>query len=410
MEILLQLSKKFPLQSWVSLLLAATLLALPLSSTGKSIAAVLSVITIIMIPEFRRDLRFVLFEKWSLAALALFSIAVLACLWSPADWGDKGFVIEKYSKLLYLPILAVGFQDAKTRQLALYAFLLAVTITCMLSILKFHGFLSFFQFNPDRVFRNHIMTGFMVAFGTYLSFLFAYRHSGYSRYGYVLLGLLFSYQELFVNGGRTGYVLYFLMMGLLIVQLCSLKQAIVASLLVITVFAGSYSLSPVMKGRVNALVLQIKAYQQNQKDSDIGFRLQFHDYAHQLFNRHPLFGNGTASFTYFYAKEAPVPGWFWKLWEPHSQYWLIAAEFGLLGITGLFLLFFSLIRASFQLNQMRVIAFAMLLPFMIGNLSDSLLFYSGSGYFFLLFMALCLGEKVELDKNKRLDNRTSFRL
>lgn len=400
MDTSLSFSQRFPLQKWASALLIATLLTLPMSSTAKSICLSLSLITILLIPSFRADIISLLSTKWFRAGFLLFVLALIACFWSPASFGDKKFIIEKYSKLLYFPILVVGFQDAKTRQMSLYAFLLAMIITCLLSVLKFHGFLQALNFNPDHVFRNHIMTGFMVAFAAYLSWLFAYRQQGYTRLVYGALALLFSYQVLFVSGGRTGYVIYLLLMSILVLQLCTWKQAIAGVFLVCAVFVTSYFASPVMKGRVDAIAQQLQGYQHNQKDTDIGLRLQFHDYAHQLFNRHPVVGNGTGSFTYYFDKERPVAFWTWKLQEPHSQYWLIAAEFGLLGIAVLAFFFFSIIQTSLQLDRMKVIAFAMLIPFMIGNLSDSLLLYSGSGYFFLLFMALCFGEQLELSKQK----------
>ena len=111
---------------------------------------------------------------------------------------------------------------------------------------------------------------------------------------------------------------------------------------------------------------------------------------------------------YYYDKERPVDFSIWKtktLLEPHSQYWLIAAEFGLLGIAALSYFFFSLLQASWRLHKMKFMACAMLVPFAIGNLSDSLLFYSGSGYFFILFMAMFLGEEFEYNKRDVADGQ-----
>lgn len=395
MDTFISTSAKLPLQRFLPFLLALTLLVLPLSSSAKSICLSLSLLTIIAIPTYRADLRTLFSANWVRAAFALFCIALIACLWSPANFSDKLFVVEKYSKLLYLPVLVVGFQRASTRQLSLHAFLVAMIITCVLSILKFHGFLQAFNFDPDHVFRNHIMTGFMVAFAAYLSFLFGYRQGGFVRLAYGVLGLMFTYQVLFISGGRTGYVIYLLLMMLLVLQLCSWRQAILGLALVLALFGTAYMASPVMKMRVDAIAQQINGYQHNEKDTDLGLRLQFHDFAYKLFRQHPFIGNGSASFTHHFEIEKPVSSWVWRLWEPHSQYWLVAAEFGLLGVVVLLFFFVSLIQVSWHLNKMRVIAFAMLVPFMIGNLSDSLLFYSGSGYFFLLFMALCLGEIFE---------------
>ena len=82
--------------------------------------------------------------------------------------------------------------------------------------------------------------------------------------------------------------------------------------------------------------------------------------------------------------------------EPHSQYWLIASEFGLLGCISFVFFLGCLIGASLRLKTLKPLAFAVLLPFIAGCWSDSLLFYSGTGYFFILFMALCLGEQDDV--------------
>jgi O-antigen ligase len=387
-------AQKFPLQRSVPLLLAATLLVLPISSTGKSICLSLSVIAIVLVPDYRSELIRFFAKEWCKAAILLFCVAVVASLWSPASNYEKMYVIEKYSKLLYLPILVVGFREARTRQMGLHAFLLAMLITCFFSILKFCGYLPTLAIEPDSVFRNHILTSSMVASAAYLSLLFAFRQQGIARLLYGILALLFSYQMLFINGSRTGYIIYLLLMMLFIIQVFSWRQAIFGVFLISTAFAISYSQSVVLKERVNLMVSELIKYKENDdKNTAVGYRLQFHKFAHQLYNRHPLLGNGTSSFRYYFRAENPVPAWAHELMEPHSQYWLIAAEFGIFGLAALLFLFLSLIKASWHLDSMRPIAFAILLPFFLGNLSDSLLFYSGSGYLFILFMAMCLGEQ-----------------
>lgn len=395
METLVSSLPIFSIQRWIPIYLAATLLALPLSSTAKSIFLSISVLAILLTPTYRTGLTSLFAKGWCRAAIFLFCIALVGCLWSPASLSEKILVLEKYSKLLYLPILVLGFRYAKTRNNSLHAFLLAMIITSGLSVLKFHGYLPFLDINPDGVFRNHIMVGFMLALAAYLSALFFYQQQGRKRLIYGFLFLLFSYHEFFVNIGRTGYVIYFLLMGLLILQLCSWRQAVVGILALFAVLTLVYTQNTKVNTRINEIVWEYNRYHQNDVVSGVGFRLQFHKFAHQLFNRHPLLGNGTGSFTYYFRTERPVPAWSHTLLEPHNQYWLVASEFGLLGVAALFLLFFSLFKASLHLDTMRPIAFAMLIPFILGNLTDSLLFYSGSGYFFILFMALCLGEQLD---------------
>ncbi len=103
-------------------------------------------------------------------------------------------------------------------------------------------------------------------------------------------------------------------------------------------------------------------------------------------------GNGSASFQYLYHEENPIPARGRELLEPHSQYWLIAAEWGILGLAALTFFFAGLWIACWRLKTMRPLAMAIFLPFVLACYTDSLLLYSGTGYFFLMMMALCLGE------------------
>ena len=384
---------------WIPIWLCLAVLAFPLSTSVQSFCLGIALIDILSIAEYRRDLLKLISSTWFKATLFLFGLALIACLWSPASASQIAIVFDKYIKLLYLPILVVGFQNPKTRTFSMHAFLLAMLITCGISILKYHGYLQSFKINPDHVFRNHIITGLLVSFAMYLSCLFSYFKSGYTRIAYGLLAIVFTYQVLFINGGRTGYVIYLLLMLIFVLQVSTWRQAIAGILLVSAFLTGSYIASPIMKIRVDEISQQIKQYQQNEKDTEIGFRLQFHDFAHKLFNQHPIRGNGTASFGHYFGHKKSTPIEFSNLLEPHSQYWLVAAEFGLLGVFALLFFFISLLQASRNLNKMKYISFAIILTFMIGNLSDSLLFYSSSAYFFIFFMALCLGESLEITKH-----------
>jgi O-antigen ligase len=386
--------RDWPIETWVAYFLAASLFAIPVSSTAKSILTVIALGLIAFSPSYRLDMIKTLSKPWCQATLALFFVAIAACLWSPASFNEESMVLSKYSKLLYLPILVVGFRDERARRLSLYAFLSAMLLTCLLSILKDWGLLDFHGIDPGEVFRNHIMTSYMMAFAAYLACFLFFKQQGVMRVVFALMALLFSYQVLFINTGRTGYVIYLLLMVLLILQSFSWRQALLALVLGASFFATTFYFSPVMQEGVHHAITDLKNYEHNKdKDTNVGFRLQFHDYAHTLFQRHPWFGNGTASFMHLYHEENPIPARGRTLIEPHSQYWLVAVEFGLLGCFALAAFFGQLWLASWRLKRLRPIALGVLIPFFIGNLSDSLLFYSGTGYFFLFLMAICLAEE-----------------
>lgn len=392
----------------VSLLLSLSIFTLPISSTAKSIFFPLSILAIVYFPEFRRLFSLIYKKTWNAAILLILSFVVLGCFWSPAPLKDQLFELEKYSKLLYLPFLAIGFYHKKTRQFALYAFLFAMLITCFAALLKSLDvlWLHHSKFDPQRIFRNHIMTGFMMALAAYISALLFYQTKQRVRMVHALFFLMFTYQIFFLNIGRTGYVCYVVLMGLFLIQMLSWRQILFAMVMGLSLMGSLYYLNDTLQLRVNQVYLDWQEYRQGDKDSSIGYRLQFHEYAKQLFLRHPIIGNGTGSFTYHFREENPVPSWGTKLLEPHSQYWLSLAEHGVIGFTLLLFFYVSLLYEALNLKTMRPIAFAIIIPFMLINLSDSLLFYSGTGYLFIALMALCLGENVNAGTKPAIASNT----
>ncbi|WP_419420935.1 O-antigen ligase family protein [Legionella sp. D16C41] len=386
---------KYALKDVVTFLLAGLLFTIPISSSGKSIFAVLTIASILMFSEYRLQIKHVLGQAWCRALLVFVGLTLVACFWSPADIKVKLFVLEKYSKLLYLPIFLVGFRNKQVRLIGLHAFLVAMALTALLSIGKKFNILTLSYLDADQVFRNHIMTSMMMVFATYLSGYLLFRQKGnLSRFFYGSLVIIYSYQILFINASRLGYLLYAILMILLIIQMLNWRQAMIGIVSVLLFWGLAYKVSSTMQIGVNALSDNFKYFQQS-KNTSIGFRLQFHSYAKNLFERHPLIGNGTGSFIHYFKKEDPIPAWGHKLLEPHSQYWLIAAEFGVIGLLIFAAFYCFLLKEALQLKEWRFAAIALLVSIAVGNLSDSLLFYSGSGYFFLVLMALFLSEKQD---------------
>lgn len=369
---------------------------IPLSPTLKSIYFILAGIGILLTPTYMRSFSFVLSQNWCKIALSFFLMVVISCLWTSANAHTCWSFIEKYSKLLYLPIFAIGFQNRKTRMIAIYAFILAMFLTCLISVSEI-GPITIRDVGPDdpgHVFFNRIVTSFMMAFAAYLSGLFVIRRTGIQRILFSLLLLLFSYQIIFVNTGRPGYVLYFILMMMLLIHLFPLKQLIIAMLCFSVLFIVTAKTSTIFKERIHEVVTEWNNYQSGEKKSALGYRLMYHQYATSLFLSNPIIGHGTGGFSHALEINNPWPEKA-GLMEPHGQYWLIASEYGLLGLTLLLGFLGTLLITAFRLHEMKMVMFGMLTAFAIANLSDSLLAFSAIGHLFVMFSALCMGEFVE---------------
>ena len=201
--------------------------------------------------------------------------------------------------------------------------------------------------DPGEVFYNHIATGYMIALGVYLAGLqaFSVEVNRWQRVFFLFMVLLGTYHILFINAGRTGYLVYVILMTLLILQKLSLKKAIIGIMLFCTMILLAYFLSSSMQRSSRIMFNDIRQLQQHQKNNSLGFRIQFHQYAQSLFKEHPILGIGTGGFSYRFSKDEPVPTWGKKLNEPHGQYWLTLAEQGLIGIV-LFLFFIGTLFAT----------------------------------------------------------------
>lgn len=385
------------------LLLAILIFSIPISPSLKSIGIVLITMLIFLMPSYQQRLYSIIFQPFSIAALTLVLIAYLSCFWGIASYPEQLAHAEKYFKLIYIPLLAVGFTNKKVRIAGIQVFLFASFLVCVMSIYK-HWTIDpsiipmAGEEPPDagKVFHNHIVTGYMMAFAAYLSGWFFLKNKGLERVGYSLLSLLFSYQVLFVNTGRTGYVVYFLLFALLLMQSFNSRRLFLI-LLIYSLFMGVVlvKVPSVLSTGISDAIDNLYHYQKDDKDTSVGFRLQFHEYAKSLFLKSPVIGQGSSGFLANFRIENPVPARGHPVAEPHSQYWLIASEFGIVGLLALAYFFISLLLVSFQLVEMKPVFIGLLIPFFFANLSDSFLTNTGVGYLFVLFTALCLGEYIE---------------
>lgn len=369
---------------------------IPLSPTIKSIVLWCIIGVLTFTPYYCKLCFYTWNSPWGRAAVAFFLFIIIASLWSPAPYEMQWMVISKYCKLIYLPILTIGFINPKTRNWSLNAYLGALCITCILSILKARGILLIGEIDDQgAIFYNHIVTGFMVSFASYLAGLFVFQYKGWARIVYLNVLLLTSYQVLFINNGKTGYITYFILMILLLAQKMSFRHAALGILLLCGIFSLSYNISSTMHIEVNELINDVQLWQQNNKDTSLGYRIDFHQYAQSLFKERPIWGIGTGGFKYQFSQDNPIPTWGNILTDPHSQYWMTLAEQGVIGFFLFICFLVSLFLTLFKLKETRPILLGFLIIFCIGCISDTIFCYSAAGYLLIVFSALCFGELLE---------------
>ena len=186
--------------------------------------------------------------------------------------------------------------------------------------------------------------------------------------------------------------MYAILLVVLIFQCVSFRKAPFYLFLLIPLLMFTMYQSETFQYGFQTALNNVQGYQSGDKNTSVGYRLQFSQYAKKLFFSSPILGLGTAGFSYHFRKDQPIPAWGVKLNDPHNQYLLTAAEYGVVGLVILFYFFFSLFLACRKLQETRYILIGLLCSFVVANLVDSFLLLSSTGYFFILFTALSLGE------------------
>lgn len=301
--------------------------------------------------------------------------------------------LSKYLKLLFIPIFALAYMNPKLRTWTINSYILVMVITCISLIVKSSGYIV--SVEPQRLVFNYIVTGFMVAFAGYLAALSLVESKGWQKMYYFLVIVLTTHHVFFINPSRGAYVTYIVLLALFLFQKCNIKLALLGFIVSLAVIGVFYTQSMSMQYRVQALFNDIKAMKVHQLNTSLGYRVQFHEYAKQLFKEHPVRGQGTGAYRYRFTKENPVPSWGITTPEPHSQYWMILSEFGSIGFILLWLFLGSLFISSFELKQTKPILLGILISFCIAASKDTVLSFSPIGFLLIVFSALSLGELME---------------
>ncbi len=367
-----------------SYLPALWIAALPFGPSVSSIFFILALLSFFINPPQWETLLTQMKQPWfiALGVLCLWTLTSLS--FSPEFNHDSATNLKKVFRFLLIPLLMQSFMDKKHQDIAINGFIIGMLITVVLSIIKLSFHLNWYHdHDPGHLFYNHINTGFLCVFAAFCSLEYFFRVRRY-KYAYLLSFFLLSVEILLINPGRAAYILYVAFLMLLIWLKSNNKLRWVYLAITPLVFMILIKFSHVLQTRLQDFYNDIEALNQGIQSTSIGYRLQFYHFSYLLFQKHILIGNGPGSFCYYFKLLNPVPDWSGPP-NPHSQYWLILVEEGLIGL-GLWLIFF------YQLwKKMEIIGQVFILLIAINSFSDAIL-YSCPGQLFLGIAALSLSK------------------
>ncbi len=378
-----------------SYLLMILIFLIPITTAGSSVLSVLILFCWLLIADFKNDWKLVASNPIAVASLFIFGLHIVGLLWTDdMTWGLV--FLKKSAKFLMLPVFMLYVKQQHIKYY-IAAFISSMMLSELLSYGIWFEIIQPFKHatvsNPTP-FVSHIIYNPFLALAIYIllsQFILERRPPIWIS----LLNIIFLLTmtcNMFITGGRSGYIGLIGMLCLLVFQRFK-GQFVIALILSIvlcsSVFGVAYSAKGLFKSRVDQTFYSLKHYNE-QKNTSAGKRLTWAINGFEMFLKHPLIGVGTGDFKREMADihqhnspEIEVPD------NPHNMYILWMGQFGVLGIFAVLWLFYSQLRMALYSNNPLIKHLGVALPvlYFIVNFGESYLLLHASGLLFAVMSA-----------------------
>ncbi len=280
----------------------------------------------------------------SMAALALFLLAIFGVLWADSlSWSERFRGLTPMAKLLGIPILIYHFSQSDRGRYVFYAFVASCTVLVMYSwvALYWPGLSVHYKSDqPGVPIKNYIDQSQGFVFCAFALAAIAIESLRRGQRVIAILSAMIAGALLanlaFVNVARTALVYSPVLAVLLAYRYLDRKQLGIACLALLVAIAGLWAISPNLQHKVSAAFTEYRIAQTGQETTSVGQRLELWTKSIELFKTAPIIGHGTGSARVLLTREAPKQAGSPVIGNPHNQTFLIAIQWGLFGVFALY--------------------------------------------------------------------------
>jgi len=201
--------------------------------------------------------------------------------------------------------------------------------------------------------------------------------------------------NLFINGGRTGQVVYLISILILFIMSFKnrLKGLILSITLLSTVFVAAYNLSPTFKNRFNYTISDITDMKKNHNYTRaFSKRVALWDIGYHQFLNKPFLGYGVGN------EMKPLTQYIKKLnysinalngySDNHNTFITIALQIGIFGLIASIMIFYYLLTLPFKSDFFKILNTIFVVSFILWSLGGNTMHLMNSLIFFALFAGL----------------------
>ena len=335
----------------------------------------------------------------------LILILFVSLMWTDPENLKFGF---KYiTRFWYiLPMLAI-FTSLKRSYIPyiVTAFLGGMFVSVIASFLIYFHIIPFEKFISEGAapFMHHTLYSIFLAFsiGILLKYFLSSQTLLY-RIIYGLLFLLFTI-NLFINIGRAGHLLFFMITPLVLVShyKVTIRSVGLTLLSIIVFFYLVFTFSSNFREKMELTYQNLNHISYS---TSLGARVGLNIVAKDIIAEHPVLGVGAGDYlsekTKMVDKKYPDRHYVRYLVHYHNQYAEFLVIAGIFGLLAYILIWIQIGRISVQNETMQAIKYLLLLTFVMASLIDAMFHLSRPLSLFALFLALLLAESKEERKNQ----------
>jgi len=349
------MKEQFFLSKVYQFLLVFLAFLLPLTVFGANLIIVLIVLIWLFSGNYKLKYRKIMSSKFLIASGLFYLLHVVGLIWtSDLKWGFE-MLHKMWYFILLLPVLYTIVQK-KYIKYYISAFLVAMSFSELVSYLIWFEIVPPFKmasvYNPVP-FMSHVSYNPILAFAIYLVAHEMFLNKDLGKFKFFMYSFFATTMtiNMFITGGRSGQVMFFAMLAILIFQFFQtekIKSLIVISILIPGIFFIAYQSSPLFENRVNLAINDVVTYEINSNTS-VGKRIDYLVNSIDIIKKNPFIGVGTGDLPNEFLKVSIMNNNrdSIRTANPHNMYFLVLIQFGLLGLISFFSIFYYQIKQSF---------------------------------------------------------------
>jgi len=320
---------------------------------------------------------------------------LLSLFWTEPE--NLKFGLKYITRYWYiLPAFAI-FTSLKRSYIpyVIYAFLSGMFISVTISYLTYFHIIPFENFYTEGAspLMHHTLYSIFLAFsiGILLNLGLDTRRSTH-RLLYAALFLFFTI-NLFLNIGRAGHLLFFMILPFVLIghYRVSVKSVTLTLLLIIGISCLAFTQSDIFRNKIEQTYQNLTQISYN---TSLGARIGLNIVARDIVMEHPLLGVGAGDYLSEKRKiineRYPQRQYVRFLVHYHNQYAAFSVIAGIFGLLAYLLILLEIGRIPIEDRNLRIIKYLFLFTFVLASLIDAMFHLNRPLSLFALFLGLLL--------------------